>query len=70
MDGLTAFLQTEWGVLAIQAAMIPALWIILRRIGKQPAWSLLVMIPVIGLAVVLGIAATGRWPNQRPKPEV
>lgn len=38
------------------------LWRIYRRAGLTPWWSLVVFVPMVGVALALGILGHKRWP--------
>ena len=46
----------------IAVVLIVPLWRIFRRAGLNPAFSLLVLIPLLGSLVVLAILAFAPWP--------
>jgi hypothetical protein len=48
-------------------AVIVPLWLVFQRVGLNPAWSLLTVIPALGLLIVLGILAHAEWPNMRAR---
>jgi hypothetical protein len=59
--GIGAFFVAEWvlGILAV----IP-IWLILRRMGLNPALSLLYLVPILG-PLATWVLAFVPWPNLR-----
>jgi hypothetical protein len=51
-------------LLLVILTAIPA-WVLFRRIGMSPAWTLLSLVP-LGMIVILWIVAYRRWPNGEP----
>ncbi|HRD47040.1 MAG TPA: hypothetical protein PLF78_11210 [Caulobacter sp.] len=51
-------------VLAVLASTVVPPWIIVRKAGYHPAWSLLGLIPLVNI-VVLWVFAFGDWPALR-----
>lgn len=51
-----------FGMMLFNALALWPLWRILRRAGLAPWWSLLVFVPLVGLALVFGRLAHTRWP--------
>ncbi len=43
--------------------LIYPLWEVCRKLGRNPALSLLAIVPVIGLMALALILAFGRWPS-------
>ena len=50
----------------VGAILIYPLWEICRKLGRNPALSLLALVPVIGLMTLALILAFGRWPSFDP----
>ena len=56
------FAQTPSGIgLLFGLLVVWPLWRSMRRAGLWPGWSLLVLVPVFGLALVLGVMAIRPW---------
>jgi hypothetical protein len=45
--------------------LVPPAWRILKRAGFRPAWSLVAVIPPVGLWLLLGLLAFVEWPGLR-----
>jgi hypothetical protein len=41
-------------------------YVLFKRIGFSPAWTLLSIVP-LGMLIILWIVAYRRWPNSRPQ---
>lgn len=52
------------------AIPIALFWVIVRRTGKRGAWSLLLLIPYLGVLILLLMLAFGKWPVLERRPEV
>lgn len=52
------------------ALIVWPLWRIFRRAGLKPYWALAVFVPLVGLALVVGVLGHSRWPllPERAKP--
>lgn len=46
----------------VGAILVYPLWEICRKLGRNPALSLLALVPVLGLMTLSLILAFGRWP--------
>lgn len=42
--------------------VVVPLWRVFRRAGFAPAWSLLAMLPYLGVPICLALLAVRRWP--------
>lgn len=40
-------------------------WLVFRRAGFSGAWSLLALLPIIGLLIVAALLSFRRWPAQQ-----
>jgi len=58
----------RFGALLFSLLSLWPCWRILRRAGWQPLWSLLVLVPVVGLLLVLVVLAHAHWPVLPPRP--
>lgn len=59
-----------FGMMIFNALVVWPLWRILRRTGLDGRWALLVFVPLVGLALVVGILGHSKWPllPERGKP--
>lgn len=53
--------------LIVAAVLVVPLWRIFGRAGFNPAWSLLVFLPWVGLLIVVLVLAFGDWPSAAPR---
>jgi hypothetical protein len=62
LDWLTAHAVTLAGATcALAALLVPPFWIMFRRAGRRPGWSLLNFVPIFGPLLALAALAIGRW---------
>lgn len=58
-------LVTALNALIVTVLMMIPLWRIMRRTGRDPWLSLLFFaIPPVGMLIMVGILAYGRWPSE------
>ena len=58
---LCATVLFGWCVMAIVA--LPAVWMVLKRLGLRPAMSLLFVVPLLGFLVIGFYVAFASWPR-------
>lgn len=51
-----------FGIVLFNLLIVWPLWRIFRRAGLQPAWALLVFVPLIGVTAALAVLGHSRWP--------
>jgi len=53
-------------VLIVPLLLVVPLWVIYKKAGKNPAFSLFLFIPFLGFLIVGIILAFSRWPATEP----
>ena len=67
LDTLIGFLRTPEGSgILVGVLTIWPLWRTFLRAGLNPLWSLLVFLPLIGIAAALAALCLQKWPIVRP----
>lgn len=52
------------GAIALAAILVLPLYRIMAKAGLNPLLSLIIVIPVLGYLIVIGILAFATWPNE------
>lgn len=67
IDAAMVFLRTPEGSgIVIGLLTVWPFWRTFLRAGLNPLWSLLVFLPLVGIAAVLAALCLQRWPVVRP----
>lgn len=66
--GFDIFGQPIWTYYAAAAVLVMPVVRIFMRAGFNPAWAMLLLVPVIGYIVCAGMLALRKWPSAKAGP--